>query len=455
MNRRIADDLSESSFNLRLLVLTRSPQEKQFAEACLSMFNVEYVRTLKDFRVQMTLARFDAALVSRSFSSSVIRTSEVPVLLLDRTQEAGALLARVCSAVERERREREIRHLRQRLACEIRERRRLASAQTRTAQARREESAELMVILESLEDAVLTTDSLGRIEFANLAAQRLLGQAFSDLQTQVLTDRIPQLDLSIQEPQSLSLARSTGPRFSVEVRVSSLQGTQKPKALVQIRDMTAVRRSQEELSDIRERERQWLGQELHDDLGQQATALAFLAEVMAGKLRTNPVPAVKDLGEQIAQLAKQSIGKMRALARGLYPTLLDRSGLVGALNELCSDIQEFYRVQPVLRVVNVNINKSAALHLFRIAQEATTNAIKHGRARKIEIGLETRGDFLVLNVTDNGIGIPLELSSDGVGLRSMRHHAELIEGRLEIESDEGGGTRLSCVVPRLSYFPET
>ena len=176
--------------------------------------------------------------------------------------------------------------------------------------------------------------------------------------------------------------------------------------------------------------------------------------MLAGKLRTHPIQAVKELGEQVAALAKQSIGKMRALARGLYPTLLERSGLAGALNELCSDIQEFYRVQLVLRATPVRVNKNVALHLFRIAQEAITNAVKHAKAKRIEIDLEVRGESLIVSVRDNGVGMPSKVSTRGIGLRSMRHHAELIEGRLEIESGAGVGTRIACEAPCLPHFLE-
>ena len=141
------------------------------------------------------------------------------------------------------------------------------------------------------------------------------------------------------------------------------------------------------------------------------------------------------------------MAQARALARGLSPVELETNGLMAALQELAASTEKLFNIAcifhcapPVLMADNVR-----ATHLYRIAQEAIHNAIKHGRASRIVISLASTGRDMSLSITDNGSGFPANPeSSKGMGLRSMRYRAGSIGGMLEIQPVEPQGTRVTC-----------
>ena len=213
------------------------------------------------------------------------------------------------------------------------------------------------------------------------------------------------------------------------------------------RDITRHVELEREILAISEREQRRLGHDLHDDLCQQLAGIEFLSQRLARDLAARP--AVMAQAKEIAQMVQRAMTQTRELAQGLSPVRLEAEGLTDALRELAAGTRKVFRCAcrcrcdpPVLVP-----DHTVAVHLYRIAQEAVNNAIKHGKARRIDISLTATGNAVTLAVTGNGTGIPRKLPKrKGMGLRIMRYRAEVIGGTLLVEPVSGGGTRVVCTV---------
>jgi signal transduction histidine kinase len=202
-----------------------------------------------------------------------------------------------------------------------------------------------------------------------------------------------------------------------------------------------------QILEISDREQQRLGQELHDGLCQHLTAIAFMARSVALRLKNHRVIEVKDI-EKIAELVNDGATDTRNLSRALHRIDVDAAGLVDALRDLVD--REIWRIPCQLEFKpSFHIESDiAAGELYRIAREAVINANKHSQARKIVIRLEGVGNEMVLRVTDDGTGFPIEPKTKrGLGAHIMGYRARLIGARLEIDSPKEGGTRVSCYLP--------
>ncbi|HYV30540.1 MAG TPA: response regulator [Candidatus Binatia bacterium] len=211
----------------------------------------------------------------------------------------------------------------------------------------------------------------------------------------------------------------------------------------------ALEQSQKQVLTISEREQRRFGAELHDGLGQQLTAI----ELMCQALRADLGASRAELGTQVDQICRflrEAIGQTRALARGLSPVHLGSNGLAEALGELALRTTEigclkclFDSSSPV--VVEDNL---VAGHLFRIAQEAVNNAVKHAQASEIVLRLSRSSNSLRLEISDNGRGLPGSPKRDqGMGLQVMQHRASVIGAELEMRSKPGKGVTVTCSLP--------
>ena len=153
---------------------------------------------------------------------------------------------------------------------------------------------------------------------------------------------------------------------------------------------------------------------------------------------------------EISQLVQQATDQARALAKGLHPLGLDEESLMSALQELAANTEHLFGISCTFkceRLVPIH-DTETAVHLYRIIQEAATNAIRHGRARNIEIELTAAGDMSTLTVANDGIALSAEQPDNtGMGLKIMHHRAEMIEGMLDIGTSETEGTVVTCTFP--------
>jgi signal transduction histidine kinase len=214
-------------------------------------------------------------------------------------------------------------------------------------------------------------------------------------------------------------------------------------------------RLEEEILRISEREQVRIGYDLHDSLCQHLTATALAGQVLTENLADSPAQA--GASNRVVHLIEEAIELTRRLARGLAPVELTGEGLMDAMGELAAVTRDRYHVDCQFEFEGPmkEIKHDDAAHLYRIAQEATTNALKHSQASEIIIRLECKGDLLTLAVTDDGVGLPESSSrAKGMGLRIMAHRASLVGAAFKAERQSPRGTRITCTVPVAKRTPE-
>lgn len=242
-----------------------------------------------------------------------------------------------------------------------------------------------------------------------------------------------------------------GSLYWVETTIVPFLGDDgRPVQYVSIRtDVSWRKRLEREILEASERERRRIGRDLHDSLGQRLTALELGAQGLIATVSGISPEAGRSLG-YLAEQLREAVAQTRRLSHGLSPVSLEDGGLMHALLELAESTLALTRVecQFVGSEIGVLPDPATASHLYRIAQEAVANALKHGHPRRIVIGLAHKRHRLVLEVTDDGSGFQIRPGDgDGLGLRVMRYRAGLFGGDLQVRSSPGQGTRITCSAP--------
>jgi signal transduction histidine kinase len=208
-----------------------------------------------------------------------------------------------------------------------------------------------------------------------------------------------------------------------------------------------ARSLQQELLEITDTEQRRIGHDLHDGLGQHLTGIAFMSKLMEQRLAAKSVPESEE-ARKIGGLVNKAIGWTRDLARGLAPVDLDQDqGLASAIKQLTESTGEMFGAPCRFEMVGDTHfrNPPVAIHLYRIAQEALNNAIKHARPRNIVVQLTRAPGEITVSVEDDGKGFdPISVRNGGMGLRIMRYRAKMISGKLEVRRRQGGGTVVAC-----------
>jgi two-component system CheB/CheR fusion protein len=218
------------------------------------------------------------------------------------------------------------------------------------------------------------------------------------------------------------------------------------RLLIAANDVTERERLEKQILEISDQERERIGQDLHDGLCQLLSGIKFKTTLLEQKLQSKALEQALE-ARAIEGLLNGAIQQARNIARGLHPVDLEARGLMSALEELASTIVNVYGLSctcdfrhPVL--VHHHLT---ATHLYRIAQEAINNAIRHGRATRVIIRLSGRNDNLILKILDNGVGFPARPSrKPGMGLHLMNYRARAIGASLEIGPGPGRGTVVTC-----------
>ena len=222
---------------------------------------------------------------------------------------------------------------------------------------------------------------------------------------------------------------------------------QRTAALTQ--EMQERRRLEKELLAAGEREQRRIGHDLHDSLCQHLTGTALAGQVLGKKLEDKSLPEAA-AANHLVELVEEGIELTRTIARGLHPVEMQAGNLADNFQELAVTASERFNVsckfespQPVLLQ-----DASAVTHLYRLAQEAVTNAVRHGKARHVNICLDSADNETVLTVTDDGSGLPENArNNQGMGLRIMAYRASMIGAVFNIERLPSRGTRVTCTLP--------
>ncbi|HUW19335.1 MAG TPA: PAS domain S-box protein [Sedimentisphaerales bacterium] len=236
----------------------------------------------------------------------------------------------------------------------------------------------------------------------------------------------------------------------VQARTSEL--TETNEQLVQ--EIDRRKRLERDILDVSEREKRLIGQELHDSIGQQFTGIAFMTKVLEQKL-ARMLPEEAASVQAIAKLISQTTDQARSLAKGLHPLDLDADNLVPALQELAANTMHLFNIRCTFNCYGPVKAEDATtvVNLYRIAQESITNAIKHGKAKHVQLVLDTDRDKSFLRVISDGVDFPEDVGGRGagMGLQIMSHRAEMISGSLDVCKGKQGGTVVTCVFPKAKH----
>jgi signal transduction histidine kinase len=239
-----------------------------------------------------------------------------------------------------------------------------------------------------------------------------------------------------------------------DVSAYRLGGPGSRKVAILFNDITERRRLESEVLEVTDREKRRIGHDLHDGLGQQLTALEMKSFLLLEDLAVDDLAAsretLREQARQMSQSLRDCIKVTRSIAHGLAPVALKTDGLKGALEQLASVTRVPGKLECRLgcRTPVILEDSRTSMHLYRIAQEAVNNALKHARARRIHISLAHVPGELRLEIRDDGRGFPRNAkAAPGIGLEVMRHRAQVIGASLEIASKNGHGVSVVCTLP--------
>jgi PAS domain S-box-containing protein len=338
----------------------------------------------------------------------------------------------------------------------------------RAEMALRESEERYRAVVETAADGFWMVDGQGRILAANNAYARrsaysreqLLSMGIADVEADEdaaavrrRMDRIRQLGSETFETHHRT---SNGTVWPVEVHASYWESAGE-YYFAFLHDMSERMALERAIIEASTAEQQRIGRDIHDGLGQTLTGLSMLAKVEEMRLRQAGQKQAVDAVGMLQQHIRVALEQARAMARGLRPVEVAPDGLAHALASLAKQVTTTggvdcrYLGLPHLAVED----EVVAMHLFRIAQEATQNALKHAQATRIEFDLRREPEGLLLTVRDDGRGMDPDAGhGDGMGLKIMRYRANILGGRLAIGPDPHRGTIVRCVVPlRRAFAP--
>ena len=229
-------------------------------------------------------------------------------------------------------------------------------------------------------------------------------------------------------------------------RELELQVEQRTAELMQIQ--ASFKQSEMEHAITEERNR--LARDLHDSVTQSIYSLTLLAEAGQRMIRGGAFTQAEDNQNRLGEIAQQALQEMRLLVYELRPQVLQSEGLIGALEHRLEAVERRAGINARMHVdLEVDLEKNLEEELFHISMEALNNALKHAKASEIVLSLKTEQDFLFLTIKDDGRGFGPDLASSqgGMGISSMTERVEKIGGSLSIQSEIGGGTKISVSVP--------
>ncbi len=316
-------------------------------------------------------------------------------------------------------------------------------------------------LFENANDMVFTHDLNGTITSINKAGERLLQRSRETTESRSLIDlmaedhRAPAREWLAQVVQGVDVPtaewdflNAAGQRIKLEIssRLIEQQGR-----IVEVegiaRDITERRRLEREILEISTREQRRIGHDLHDGVCQQLAAITYLVDILGDRLQEAAAPEAAE-AERIGNLINETNAQARSVARGLFPVRLEEHGLVLALEELAASASSRYRItcRFACESAPLKVDSELELHLYYIVQEALLNAVNHGKASTVMVTLAPDADRFKLAVQDNGAGFNYSgQNRSGMGIRIMRYRAKVIGATLDLQSQMGHGTQITCV----------
>jgi len=334
-----------------------------------------------------------------------------------------------------------------------------------------ESQALAKAIMETTVDGIITIDIHGEILSFNRAAEKIFGYR----KEEVIGDNVNILMPSPhheRHDQYISNYLQTGDKKIIgigrEVRGKRKDGTIFPMELAvselawghgkifagSIKDISDKRTLENEILEIGDEERRRIGQDLHDGLGQMLTGIGLMSQNLVHKMEANGIPLSEEL-QEITDMIKEADRFARTLSHNLIPVEMESGGLKNSIEQLCKRAQKLFNIKCEFQDsgdTNVD-SQNVSIHLYRIAQEAISNAVKHGNASQVEVHLKGTGNSISLSIADNGTGFP-EVDDlqqiEGMGIHTMRYRAHISGGELHIRETESF-TKVECEIPLHVY----
>jgi two-component system, LuxR family, sensor kinase FixL len=333
--------------------------------------------------------------------------------------------------------------------------------------------AKARAILNTTVDAIVTIDETGAIQSFNAAAVQIFGYDESEVLQQNVNVLMPEpyrsehddyIDNYLETGKQHIIGigrevhgrRKDGSTFPMDLAVSEVELNGQRIFTGIIRDITERRTLEREVLQASDRERRRIGQDMHDGLGQMLTGLGLISQSLAKSLAQESHTHAEQM-QEITDLIKEADAYARGLARGLVPVELEMGGLTGALQRLAEQAERLFGIDCSLEHTGASTvgDVDVATHLYRIAQESLSNAVRHGKASQVDIFLRVTARQERLCVRDNGRGFsaehvtPVAVHKDGgmkrgMGIRIMTHRARIIGATLDIQGAEGEGTVVTC-----------
>lgn len=316
-------------------------------------------------------------------------------------------------------------------------------------------------MIESMLEGVAVVNEDAVIEISNPAFDALFGYRRGELTGRAMTslagwpfEARERWQIAGKQGRSMRVEfdgrRADGTHFAAAGVFSKFEIAGRSHSLVVLQDVSERKQLERAVLQAVNREQYRIGNDLHDGLGQELTGIALMLRGVAGRATTEYAPILPEI-ENITRLVNNAIESTRALARGLSPVNLERGGLQDALEGLAMHASELYGVEVTcthyVRTIRP-LSAELANHLYRIAQEAVRNAVRHGRARSIRLHLHGSRAKVRLTVTDDGVGMPPDaVDAAGMGLKIMRYRARMLGGEVRFEPAEPSGARIVCECP--------
>ncbi|MBP3191810.1 PAS domain S-box protein [Natronogracilivirga saccharolytica] len=320
-------------------------------------------------------------------------------------------------------------------------------------------------ILDTAVDGIITIDANGNIGLFNKAAQEVFGYREDEVIGKNVSMLMPEPFRSehdryieqysstgqkriIGSSREVTGLRKDGTTFPLYLAVSEFHIDNKRHFTGIVRDITEQRSLEQEVLNTSDHERRRIGQDLHDGLGQMLTGIGLMSQSLKNRLKNEHSEAAEQ-AEEITRLIKDADQYARNLSRGLLPVDFEVRGLVTSLERLAQNAERLFGVTCTFKEKNAPVfhDNSAVEHLFRIAQEAISNAVKHGLADSVLLDLDADNHAAELGISDNGKGFsPNWQDKKGSGLDIMQFRARLIGATLDIQHFDNG-TRIVCKIP--------
>lgn len=330
----------------------------------------------------------------------------------------------------------------------------------KTVEALKESEALFRCVAEGAFDAISLSDVDGRYVYVNTRLTQMTGYAREELLGSPFTRVLGRGEIqrgrkrfenrlagrAVPSSYATTLCRKDGSSFPVEVTVRETEWRRQRAFACVYRDISERKRLELEILKIGEWEKTRIGQDLHDSIGQQLVGMSYLMEALELALKESRSAYVEEAAE-VRNICGTIHQQLRGVVLGLLPLAVDER-LADGLRRLCENVRNRMGVACVLHdaLGPQHIDVMHESFLFQIAQEAVTNAVRHGHAREIVISLDQEGDSGILRIDDDGCGFDAaDVRSDGSGLKIMRYRADVLEGKLSVRRRDTAGMSVACV----------